>query len=287
VNRSRVHIPVNPPPAASVGLPLVEPNLPMGGFTINVYTACDLRCTYCITQAQGHSWPRYPRHEIAQRLREELDAFSPALRQIGVGGFCDAYPRAEEHFAVTRPVLEVLVERELKFWITTKGWSIERDLDLLAAYPSVRVLISLLSVDEQELRRVDPFAPPAERRLAMAHRLSDAGVKTNLMISPWIPGVSDVGAVVARVHDPRIKVTVTPVRISPEVACTPFGRSFTQAEVNAAYEAEYRRWVGSRPNLHWSRPPSIGGEPPKLIDNAGRHEQAMTPAQVGVPSPGR
>jgi hypothetical protein len=89
------------------GLPLVERHTVSDAWALDTYVACDIRCTYCITSAQGRSTPRVAPELAAERLGEELDAIGDNGR-LGVGTSCDAYPGPECELGVTRRALEVL-----------------------------------------------------------------------------------------------------------------------------------------------------------------------------------
>jgi hypothetical protein len=164
--------------------------------------------------------------------------------------------------------LEVLVERRLPFTLVTKGATVLRDVDLFLTYDHGEVQISLCSVDDDVVARLDPGAPSATERLAIIHRLAEAGVRVRVQASPWIPGVTDVAALLRRVEQP-IPVTVTPLRLAPQVAGFAASEGFTQDAVNRAFQAEYER-VGPRFRVVWSRPPALDGAPPHISDNIGQ-----------------
>jgi DNA repair photolyase len=112
-------------------------------------------------------------------------------------------------------------------FIVTQGSTILRDRELLASYPLASVTVSLCSVAEEVLRRVDPKAPSAEERLRVIHVLAAAGVRVRVSAAPWIPGVTDAKALIERVDEHiHIQFGVLNV-VSPEVADTPYGRRLT------------------------------------------------------------
>jgi hypothetical protein len=225
----------------------------MDAWVLATYAGCDIRCTYCIVSAQGTSVPRFPRDEVADRLRFELDRFSSPPR-LGVGAYTDVYPQAEARLGVTRPALEVLTEHHVAYTLVTKGNTVLRDVDLFTDRSQVAIQISLCSTDEDALARLDPGAPSGAERLSMSHTLLDAGVRVRVQASPWIPGVTDLVALLDRL-DPRIPVTTTPLRVPDHIRRTPFGRPYDQREINAAFRREYER-IGEVPRLVWSRPPA-------------------------------
>lgn len=251
--------------------PLLEELAPLDTWVLNTYSACDIGCQYCITAAQGVSLPRVPRAEVKARLRDELAQLAVAdavPARLGVGAFADVYPNVEAHYRVTEPALEVLVDQRLPFTLVTKGTTVLRDVDLLAAFREARVQISLCSVDDDVVARLDPGAPSATERLALIHTLASRGVRVRVQASPWIPGVSDVAALLDRLDAP-IPVTVTPLRLPPHVQHFATANGLTQAIVNEAFRQEYER-VGPRAHLVWSKPPPLDSAPPHISDNIGQ-----------------
>jgi hypothetical protein len=185
---------------------------------------------------------------------------------------------------VTRPALEVLVERRMPFTLVTKGRTVLRDVDLFVAADDAEVQVSLCSVDDETVARLDPGAPSATARIAIVHRLAEAGVRVRVQASPWMPGITDVAAI-RRIIDRTIPITVTPLRVAPQVAGFASGEGLTQAKVNRAFEDEYRR-MGPTMRVAWSRPPALDGAPPHISDNIGRRvPDGWGPAE-GAPNPG-
>jgi DNA repair photolyase len=249
-------------------LPLVQRHSVSDAWAINTYRACDIRCTYCITTAQGRSQPRFPAAEVAARLEAELDAVGE-IDRIVVGPYCDVYPSPEAELGVTRAALQVLDRRGLDFRLITKGPTVVRDIDLLGD-PRNLIQISICMLDPAHVARYEPGAASADERLAALHELDDAGVHCLVQATPWIPGITDALALRRRVR-PEIRIQVTPLRLPWYLDRADRAFGFTQAEVNEAYHREYDR-VRSHPdcvNVVWSRPPALDGAPPHISDNLG------------------
>jgi hypothetical protein len=203
-----------------------------------------------------------PAELVGARLADELRALELPCR-VGVGLFCDAYPPVEAELGVTRRALEVLVEHDVDIRVITKGLTVRRDVDLLRGRPRTAVNVSLSSTRWDRLRSFDGQAPPPEQRLALLHDLAAMGVRVEVALSPWIPGVTDTVDLIDAV-DPAIPIRITPLRVlAPEVAKTAFGRQWDQGEVNRAFEREFER-VGERPNVFWSPPAPGDGSAPHV-----------------------
>jgi DNA repair photolyase len=114
---------------------------------------------------------------------------------IGIGTATDPYQPAERLFRVTRGILEVLgEERGLSIWITTKSPLITRDVDLLAQIATrstLSVHVSLITLDRELARRIEPRAPTPESRVRAIARLAEAGIATGVNLMPVLPGLTD------------------------------------------------------------------------------------------------
>ena len=182
-----------------------------------------------------------PAPEIIGTLRRELTAV-PAEQTIVVGPPADGYPPAEKRHGVTRAVVEELLRQGRTFSVVTKGTTVARDADLFAAAGDrASVHVSLCSVDDAALRRLEPGAPSARARLALVRRLRAAGVRVQVDAAPWIPGVSDAGALLAALPG-DVVVQFGPLELSPlRVTELAIGRMFTQREIDRAYLEERER----------------------------------------------
>jgi DNA repair photolyase len=114
---------------------------------------------------------------------------------IAIGTATDPYQPAERTYRVTRAVLEVLVEeRGLSIGITTKSPLITRDIDVLtrlAGRSDLTVHVSLITLDRELARRIEPRAPTPESRLRAVERLAAAGIDVGINIMPVLPGITD------------------------------------------------------------------------------------------------
>lgn len=227
-------------------------------WALTAYDACDMRCSYCASYAQGPSEPLVDADGARDLLTRQLPHV-PRSELICLGPIIDAYTHAEAEHQVTRASLEVLVADGRDLVIVTKGTGVLRDLDLLAGYDKVRVNVSLPSMDEGVLARIEPHAPTAAERRDTIEALADAGVPVQLHVQPWIPGMTDAEAMLDWSAG-RFETWFAPLNVqNPVVARSGWGRRFTQRQVNEAYVAEKRR-IGPRPRTTWARPLWLGDD---------------------------
>jgi DNA repair photolyase len=128
---------------------------------------------------------------------------------VVIGTATDPYQPAERTFRVTRGVLEVLAEEQgLSVCIITKSALITRDVDLLATLSNrskLTIHLSLITLDRELARRIEPRAPTPEARLRALGRLAEAGIDVGINVMPVLPGITDrpamLDAVIRRVSE--------------------------------------------------------------------------------------
>jgi len=128
---------------------------------------------------------------------------------IVIGTATDPYQPAERTFRITRSVLEVLAEEKgLSVCVITKSALITRDIDVLrelANRSSFTIHLSLITLDRELARRIEPRAPTPEARVRALERLAAAGIDVGINIMPVLPGITDrpamLDAVIRRVKD--------------------------------------------------------------------------------------
>ena len=202
----------------------------MGFWSINPYIGCAFGCTYCYARyahryvmergsAAGALEPgmrsdveRLPpwmaferrilvKEHAATGLRSALASGSARHRTlrsgeaIVIGTATDPYQPAERRFRVTRGLLEVLAEqRGLEIVIITKSPLVTRDIDLLsriAVRSSFTLHLSLITLDRDLARRIEPRAPTPDARLRALRRLTEAGIEVGVNCMPVLPGITD------------------------------------------------------------------------------------------------
>lgn len=192
----------------------------MGFWSINPYIGCAFGCAYCYAR-DTHRWqleragvdgtrvaeslPPWLAFErrilvkqnAASRVREALRSkrAPKAGEKLVIGTATDPYQPAERHLGITRGVLDALSEaRGWSITIITKSPLVTRDVDLLARLGvrnKVTVHVSLITLDRDLARRIEPRAPTPESRLRAVKRLSDAGINVGVNCMPVLPGITD------------------------------------------------------------------------------------------------
>ncbi|MGB3847279.1 MAG: PA0069 family radical SAM protein [Sphingopyxis sp.] len=181
-------------------------NSPDIGFdrSINPYRGCEHGCIYCFARpthafhdlSPGLDFESrlFAKPDAAKLLRAELARRNYKAAPIAIGTNTDGYQPIEREWGVTRSVVEILAETRHPLIITTKSDRLLRDIDLLAAMAKddlVGVAVSVTTLDAGLARTLEPRAPHPRRRLAAIAKLIDAGVPTQVNISPIIPAITD------------------------------------------------------------------------------------------------
>jgi DNA repair photolyase len=173
-------------------------------WSLNPYTGCVHRCTFCYVRAfelraDRPSDDRYGRSirvkvNVAEVLERELARNSWKKELVAIGAATDPYQPAEGRYRLTRACIETFGRAASPFSIITRGPMIVRDLDVLqeaARRTDVSVTFSVPTLDHEVWRRTEPGTAPPQQRLRALAQLVDAGVKAGVGMAPILPGLSD------------------------------------------------------------------------------------------------
>jgi DNA repair photolyase len=199
-------------------------------WSINPYIGCAFGCAYCYARyAHGYAFERAAmsnpnrvdvnrdyrdmmpwlaferrilvKENAAETLRKTLrqgsDRHAALIRgeSITIGTATDPYQPAERRFRITRSILEVLAEHPgLRIRLITKSPLVTRDIDVMKRilrHSSIHISVSLITVDRELARRIEPRAPTPEARLRGIRRLRDAGIDVGVNVMPILPGITD------------------------------------------------------------------------------------------------
>ena len=174
------------------------------GWSLNPYTGCAHRCTFCYVRAferraDRPSDDRYGRSirvklNVAEVLARELARRSWAKEQVAIGAATDPYQPAEGRYRLTRSCIEVLGRAASPFGLITRGPLIVRDVDVLqeaSRRADVSVTFSVPTLDPEVWRTTEPGTAPPRQRLRALTTLVEAGVRASVGMAPILPGLSD------------------------------------------------------------------------------------------------
>ena len=172
-------------------------------WSLNPYRGCRYACPYCYARAY-HAYLDLPvsafetqifvKTNLASVLRAELRRPTWRGEAITIGTSTDPYQPLESQYRTTRQCLEVLAEAENPGSLTTKGTLVNRDVDVLsdlANRAGFSVNMSLISLDQGLLHKLEPGAPTPLARLQTIGRLAQAGIPVSVFLAPVVPGLTD------------------------------------------------------------------------------------------------
>ncbi len=172
--------------------------------SLNPYRGCEHGCIYCYARPT-HEYLGFSagldfetkimvKHDAPELLRKALSAPGWKPRVLGLSGVTDAYQPIERRLELTRQCLAVLAEYRQAVTIITKNRLVTRDLDLLvelSRHNAVGVFVSITSLDEELIGRLEPRTTRPRGRLSAIAALAGAGIPTGVMVAPMIPGLTE------------------------------------------------------------------------------------------------
>jgi DNA repair photolyase len=180
-----------------------SPDIPFDR-SVNPYRGCGHGCVYCFARPTHAYLDLSPGLDFETKLTVKPDApglLEAVLRKpgyrpapIAFGTNTDPYQPIEREWRVMRACLEVLSAFAHPVMITTKGFLVTRDIDLLAPMAErglAAVGISVTTLDARLHGKLEPRASSPARRLEAIRLLSAAGIPVVVLAAPMIPRIND------------------------------------------------------------------------------------------------
>ncbi len=158
-------------------------------YSVDPYTGCEHRCIYCyITSYIKEPWHVRPKKDFLRYF--ERDLRNAKILPISMSNSSDPYPRIEKNLRITRGALFLMKRYGFPALILTKSDLVTRDTDILSSMPSV-VSITITTINEDLAKKLEPMAPPPEKRLRAIEKLKSSEIRVAVRIDPIIPGIND------------------------------------------------------------------------------------------------
>jgi DNA repair photolyase len=163
---------------------------------IDAYDGCQLCCPYCF-QWQDPTWNQdiLVKTNFPEILAHELETWDPT-QTLYVGSRSDPYMPLEGQYRLTRRTLQVLQARGIPCFLSTKSNApaFFEDIDLFLQFKD-KLTIGLGQANLAHLRGYpDPCELP---NIRTANELARLGINTWVFITPVLPGITDVKAMIA------------------------------------------------------------------------------------------
>lgn len=169
-------------------------------FSLNPYVGCSFGCAYCYAaffvaeDRKAADWGKWVevKTNALELLRREARVSGA---KVYVGSVTDPYQPLEAKVSLTRSLLDHMatLAPQPSLVIQTRSPLVARDIDLLLRFSRLRVNMSVTTDDDETRRRFEPGCASIGRRLQAVEQLTNAGVPTNICLSPMLP-VTDVYA---------------------------------------------------------------------------------------------
>lgn len=173
-------------------------------YSMNPYAGCEHGCIYCYARNVHEYWGYsagldFERKIIVKKnapqlLRKFLMKKDWDATPIMLSGNTDCYQPAEQHYRLTRKLIEVCNEFNQPVGILTKNAAILKDIDVLREMAKKKIVSAMVSITSfnEDLRRVmEPRTTTAKQKLKVINELSNAGVRMGIMMGPMIPGLNE------------------------------------------------------------------------------------------------
>ena len=171
---------------------------------INPYRGCEHNCVYCNAR-YTHEYLGLPTGEFAYKIMVKDNAAEVLDRElsrekwnkkltINMSTVTDPYQPAEREFEITREVLKVFLKHHNALLVTTKSDLILRDLDILTEIAQtgfLNVVITILMLDENLRKKIEPRVASIQKRLDVVQKIHDAGITVGVSAIPLFPHISD------------------------------------------------------------------------------------------------
>jgi DNA repair photolyase len=160
-------------------------------YTLNPYRGCTFGCSYCFAasfvpdEEMKANWGKWVEAKI--RAVDVLRHRDLRGKKIFMSSATDPYQPLEAKIELTREIVEILAESGARLVVQTRSPLVARDIDLLSRFEYVRVNMSITTDDEEARKKFEPGCASIGRRLEAIARLIDAGIRTNVCVSPMLP----------------------------------------------------------------------------------------------------
>jgi DNA repair photolyase len=173
-------------------------------YSVNPYRGCSHGCSYCyarpyheymgLSAGLDFETKVFVKYRAAELLQDFLARPAWQPETIVFSGVTDCYQPAERQFRITRACVAVAAGCRQPIGIITKNALVTRDIDLLkqlAEHNAVGVSLSITSLDPKLARFMEPRTSSPQARLNAIRALHAAGISTNVMVAPVVPGLTD------------------------------------------------------------------------------------------------
>ena len=181
-------------------------------WTVNPYRGCTHACVYCFARPThryldldaGRDFEReiVVKVNAPEALAQELARPAWKHEHVALGTNTDPYQWVEARYRLMPGIWRAMLENRTPCSVLTKSPLVLRDIDILAELAGEGLLSAAFSIptlDEGAWRATEPHTPSPAARLEAVARLTEAGVRTSVLVAPLMPGINDDPAAVREI----------------------------------------------------------------------------------------
>ena len=109
------------------------------------------------------------------------------VRDIMICSGTDGYQNLETQNGITRDVITELKANDLPFTVLTKNTNVLNDINLFKGYDKCRVGFTVITLDDELRRLLEPNSSPIKARIDGFKQLKEAGISTYCSVEPIMP----------------------------------------------------------------------------------------------------
>lgn len=165
-------------------------------YSLNCYTGCAHGCVYCYARfmqrfhPHTEAWGEFVdvKTNAVEALQRQLRTARPG--EVFMSSACDGWQPVERERHLTRECSRLLLEKGFQINVLTKSNLALRDLDIFEGR-SVRVGITVTTLDERLRELWEPNASGVEERFEVIREAREIGLETSMMFGPLLPFLWD------------------------------------------------------------------------------------------------
>lgn len=192
----------------------------LADYTLNCYVGCSHKCLYCYAhymqkyKKRPEGWGNYVDIKVnaAWALTRDIrKAKQPGT--VFMSSVCDGWQPIEAKYKLSRACLKLLLEAGFSPDILTKSSLVLRDLDLLAAYKTPRLSMTLTTMDLGLKRLFEPYASDPKDRILTLRKASEKSIEIGVFLGPLIPEFTDTVANLGGIFDALKGLNLTQIYV--------------------------------------------------------------------------
>ena len=142
-----------------------------------------------------HAKPSTPEQEKVWKSLIDGTLSAPDTWEVALSGGKDKLSTwvrllSEKKLGITRKVLELFMNNDIRYQIVTKSDIVVRDIDILSK-SRCSIAITVTTLKDTLARRLEPNAPSPNNRVKALEELSENGIPIIVRIDPIIPFIND------------------------------------------------------------------------------------------------